>query len=557
MSNFKSYKIHNIRRLGAVAMAGSLVLGMTACGAKTASTKTRQAASASSTSTAASASVSDYFTDRDLSGDYDDASATHISLSDSGSTVSGQGATVNGSTITISAEGTYVFSGSLSKGQIKVEAEDTAKVQIVLNGVTISNSGSAAIYVKTGDKVFVTTAEGSKNSLTSTGSFSADGDINVDGCIFSKQDLVINGKGSLDVKSSANGIVSKDDLKLTGSNVTISAQEKGLEANDSIRIADGTYDITAGDDSVHVDSSDTEAGFFYMSGGTLSLSSGDDGIHADGKLNVAGGKILVNKSNEGLEGSQIVIDGGDIDVTSQDDGLNAAGDSGSASDYSITINGGKLNVNASGDGIDSNGDLYINGGETYVSGATNNGDSALDYGERCKAVITGGTVVATGYSGMAEAFDSSSSQGMILYGLTSTSAETVTVTDESGNVLASYTPPKNYNAVYVSAPGMTSGNSYTIATGSDKQTIRLDTTVTTSGNIKSRGMGGPGQSGKSGNMGAPGGKGGSDHSDHSGKSGKSNKSGKSGKSDSSDRSGKSQKANKSGKSQKSQASENR
>ena len=528
MSNFKRY---NIKRFGAIAMAGGLTLGLAACGAKTAS-KTASSTTTSNTAsaTSAAASSSDYFTDRDLSGDYDDASATHITLSDSASTVDGQGASVDGSTVTITSEGTYVFSGSLSNGQIKVEADDTAKVQIVLKGVSISNSGSAAIYVKTADKVFVTTAEGSDNRLTSSGSFAADGDIKVDGAIFSKQDLVINGKGSLSVKSSANGIVSKDDLKLTGSSVTIDAQGKGLEANDSIRIADGTYTINATDDAIHADSSDTEAGFFYMSGGTLALSSGDDGIHADGKLNIVGGKIVVSQSNEGLEGSQIVIDGGDINVTSKDDGLNAAGDSNTSSDYSITINGGKLEVNASGDGIDSNGDIYINGGETYVSGATNNGDSALDYGDRSKGVISGGTLIATGYSGMAEAFDSSSTQGMILYGLSNTSSETVTVTDSSGNVLASYTPPKNYNAVYVSAPGMTTGNSYTIATGSSRQTISLDSIVTTSGNVNSRGMGGPGGMGGSGNSGGPGGSGGSGSAGGPGGMGGSGSSGKSGRS---------------------------
>lgn len=551
MNNFKRYPV---KRFGAVAIAGSLALGLAACGAKTSSSTTKNTALASAASAASSA---DYFTDRDLSGNYDDTSATHITLSDSGSAVNGQGATANGSTVTITSEGTYVFSGSLSKGQIKVEADDAAKIQIVLNGVTISNSGSAAIYVKTADKVFITTAEGSNNSLTSSGNFAADGDIKVDGAIFSKQDLTINGKGSLTVKSSANGIVSKDDLKLTGSAVTVDAQGKGLEANDSIRIADGTYTINATDDSVHADSSDTEAGFFYMSGGTLALSSGDDGIHADGKLNVVGGKIVVNKSNEGLEGSQIVIDGGDINVTSQDDGLNAAGDSNNSSDYSITINGGRLEVNASGDGIDSNGDLYINGGETYVSGATNNGDATLDYGDRSKGVITGGTVIATGYSGMAESFDSSSTQGMILYGLNNTSSETVTVTDSSGNVLASYTPPKNYNAVYVSAPGMTSGNSYTIAAGSSKQTIDLDSMITTSGNINNRGMGGPGGMSGSGGAGGPGGMGGSGSAGgpggmgNSGSSGSSGKSGGSGKSSNSGKPGASGKASGSDKTTKS------
>ena len=143
------------------------------------------------------------YTDRDLTQTYDESEAINVNLSDGNSTCESSSVTVDNKTnaIKITADGVYVFSGSLSDGQIIVDAADDAKVEIVLKNASITNDTSAAIYVKNAKKTFITLADGTKNSLSTTGTFEADGDTNVDGVIFSKEDLTIKGTGSLTVNS--------------------------------------------------------------------------------------------------------------------------------------------------------------------------------------------------------------------------------------------------------------------------------------------------------------------------------------------------------------------
>ena len=195
------------------------VTSLAACGTKSTSTST---GSSSSTKTVSS---SDMFTKRDLDSSYDESKATKVKLSDSKTTVSGDGAkysSENGvNNVTITKEGTYILSGELN-GQIVVDTDKTAKVQIVLNGVTISSDSTAAIQVKQADKVFLTLAKGSENTLTETGEFASDDSSTVDGVIFSKDDLTINGTGSLKISTaSGHGVVSKDDLVIASGTIDI------------------------------------------------------------------------------------------------------------------------------------------------------------------------------------------------------------------------------------------------------------------------------------------------------------------------------------------------
>ena len=274
--------------------------------------------------------LADMFTERDESRTYDEEDVTAvITLRGDAVLIDGTGAAAGGTTVTITEAGVYVLSGTLGDGEIIVDAGDTDKVQLVLNGVDITNADGPAILVRSADKVFVTLTEGSENTLLDTGeAYAADESLssNLDGVIFSKADLVLNGSGSLSVNASyANGIVGKDDLKITGGTYTITAADKGIEANDSIRIENADITIDAGDDGIHTDTDDTAGkGYVYIASGTLTISAGDDGIHAATALVITGGSITVVTSYEGLEGDSIDITGGDIDVTASDDGLNAA-----------------------------------------------------------------------------------------------------------------------------------------------------------------------------------------------------------------------------------------
>lgn len=167
---------------------------------------------------------------------------------------------ISGSTVTITDEGTYILSGTLNDGMIVVSGEDTDKIRLVLDNVEIKSSDSAAVYVLEADKVFITTASGSENTLANGGEYAAIDDNNIDAVIFSKSDLTLNGAGSLTIDAAAgHGVVSKDDLVLTSGTYNITAASHGLSGKDSVRIANGTYTITSGKDGIQAENTDQTA----------------------------------------------------------------------------------------------------------------------------------------------------------------------------------------------------------------------------------------------------------------------------------------------------------
>ncbi|MCD8098744.1 MAG: carbohydrate-binding domain-containing protein [Lachnospiraceae bacterium] len=489
----------------ALLLALTMVLG--GCGASGSATEsgsagTEESADASEAVTATVVDTSDMFTDRDIDWSYDEEDCAHIELDGDSASADTNAVEVSGSTVTITDEGTYILSGTLDDGMIVVDAGDSDKVQLVLDGVDITSATSAAIYVLEADKVFVTTASGSENTLTNGGEYVAIDDNNIDAVIFSKDDLVLNGGGTLTITAAAgHGVVSKDDLKATSGTYVITAESHGLSGKDSVRIADGTFTIVSGKDGIHASNEDDESlGYVYIAGGSFAIESGDDGIHADSAVTIAAGTIDIAQSYEGIEGLSIDITGGDISVVASDDGLNAAGGTDSSGfggrggdifsaeeGAYISIAGGTLHVNASGDGIDSNGALYVSGGETYVSGPTDNANGALDY--TCEAVISGGIFIAAGSSGMAQNFGSSSTQGVMMVTVDSASAgSTLTLCDSDGMVLLSWQPDKAYSSVVLSCPEITEGSTYTLTAGSYSAEITMDSLVYGSGT----GMGGAG-----------------------------------------------------------------
>lgn len=208
------------------------------------------------------------------------------------------GVSISGNIITITKEGTYVFSGALSEGQIVVDA-DSAKVQLVLDNADITCASSAAIYVKNADKTFITLAEGSENILMNTAEYEAIDDNNIDAVIFSKDDLTLNGKGTLTINSEyGHGIVSKDDLKLVGGICNITAKAHALSGKDSVRIAAGTYNLTSGKDGIHSENADDdEKGFVYIASGDFTIESTGDGIDASYVVQIDDGDFDITAGN--------------------------------------------------------------------------------------------------------------------------------------------------------------------------------------------------------------------------------------------------------------------
>lgn len=269
------------------------------------------------------------FSSRDMEVGYDESECVKISLKGTSGSCDSDTVNIADGTITITEEGTYILSGTMTEGMIIVDAEDSDKVQLVLDNANVTCATSAAIYVKNADKVFITTSAGSENTLTNGGEYEAIDDNNIDGVIFSKADLTLNGQGTLNIKANAgHGIVSKDDLVLTSGTYQINAEKHGLQGKDCLSIADGTYTIECGEDGLHT------GGNLDIVNGTFQIKSGDDGMHADAALTIYNGKIDITESYEGIEGKTIDIIDGDISVVSSDDGLNATSGSTDTADAS-------------------------------------------------------------------------------------------------------------------------------------------------------------------------------------------------------------------------------
>ncbi|MBQ4560060.1 MAG: carbohydrate-binding domain-containing protein [Tyzzerella sp.] len=352
----------------------------------------------------------DMFTERDNKTDYDESKAVTIKLNGTTATSSSNSVKISGSKITIVEEATYVVSGELTDGMLVVDAPDTTKLQIVLNGANITSKTSAALYILEADKVFLTLADGTTNTLANGGSFTAIDDNNIDAAVFSKQDLTFNGSGNLTVTSpTAHGIVCKDDLVFTGGIYTVNSASHGLDANDSVRITNATLNIDAGKDAIHAENiDDTSLGFVYIASGTIKAEAEGDGIAAGAYMQIAdgtidllvgggsengskehsdnfggfmggghgggrpgemrpdssqGSTITTDESSTSMKGlkatSSMLISGGDFTINSADDSVH--------SDVSVIINGGTFTIASGDDAIHAEDTLTVTAGKIDIS----------------------------------------------------------------------------------------------------------------------------------------------------------------------------------------------
>ncbi len=324
--------------------------------------------------------TTDLFSNRDLTQTADTSNAVTITAQDN-------------QTQTITQEGVYILTGSASNFTVKVEADKQAKIQLVLDGLNVTNSDFPVIYVVSADKCFITTTNTS-NSLSVTGTFKADGDTNTDAVIYSKDDLVFNGTGSLDILSSAgNGISGKDDIKFTGGTYNIQTAKDSIEANDSIVIYDGTFNITSNKDGLHSENNDDDTvGYIYIQNGTFNIKALSDAIQATTVCQIDGGTFSLTAA-EGIEATYIQINDGTFDIYATDDGINGAKKSNSFGTPTIEFNGGYIKVavgQGDTDAIDCNGNIIVNGGTIDVTAQM----SSFDYDG--SAQYNGGTIIING-----------------------------------------------------------------------------------------------------------------------------------------------------------------
>jgi hypothetical protein len=360
----------------------------------------------------------------DLDASASSTEVTTIELAGDAITVEGSGAAVDGTVVTITAAGTYNISGVLNDGQIVVDTADAETVVLVLNGADITSLSSAPIYVKNAEKTVIALAEGTVNSVTDSDLyvFEDPASDEPNAAIFSHDDLTINGDGALTVTGNYNnGIASKDDLKITGGNITVNALNDGIKGKDSIAVLDGTITIIAVSDGLQATNiEDSEKGYIAIEGGTLNVTAGLDAIQAETSLLVSGGDLTLTSgvgsgnsaadSTKGLKAgvdvtisggnlvidapddaihsnNTLTIDGGSIAVTSNDDGIHA--------DTSLVINDGTLDIAQSYEGLESR-IIIINGGTVHITSS----DDGINVSDGSGGGMMGGgpmEMVATGY----------------------------------------------------------------------------------------------------------------------------------------------------------------
>ena len=384
----------------------------------------------------------DMFTERDNKTDYDESKAVTIKLNGTTATSSSNSVKISGSKITITEEATYVVSGELTDGMLIVDAPDTAKLQIVLNGANITSKTSAALYILEADKVFVTLADGKTNTLANGGSFTAIDENNIDAAVFSKQDLTFNGSGSLTVTSpAAHGIVCKDDLVFTGGTYTVNSASHGLDANDSVRIANATLNIDAGKDAIHAENSDDASlGYIYIASGTIKAEAEGDGIAAGAYMQIADGMIdlLVGggakngtKASSGNYGGfmggghgGMRPGGNQSSTTTTEDTVSMKG---LKATNSLLISGGNFTINSADDSVHSDVSVIINGGTFAIA----SGDDAI-HAEDTLTVIAGKIDISESYEGL-EALHIDVQGGDIKLKASDDGLNAAGGTDQSGN----------------------------------------------------------------------------------------------------------------------------
>ena len=374
--------------------------------------ETSAAAGTQHTTATATAPVSVKYDSDDLEPIVSGPDTLYIVLAGDVITFEGEGATLDGSVLTITSAGIYSISGTLNDGQIVVDTQDEETVYLVLDGVDITCSTGAPIYVSNAEKTVIALADGTENTVTDGDSYvfeDAESD-EPDAAVFSKDDLTINGGGSLIVNANYNnGITSKDDLKITGGNITVNAVNDGIKGRDSIALKDGAVTVNAGGDGLQSNNDeDAEKGHVLIEGGVLSITAGLDGIQAQTSLTVSGGEITIvtgggsvvssggsawggrgmegnpnetAESAKGLKaGTDLTVVDGTIQVDSLDDAIHsngtvtidggdvllASGDDGIHADAALTINGGDLNISRSHEGLES-AVITINDGMIHLA----------------------------------------------------------------------------------------------------------------------------------------------------------------------------------------------
>ena len=276
-----------------------------------------------------------HYTNEDLT--WDSSGEKTIDLANPTAT---DGVSVENGTITITSGGTYRLTGEYS-GQVKIEAAKTDTVRLVLDNAKITNSTGAAINVVSAAEAIIYTAAGTTNTVADEANYTATGDNDPDAAIYSTANLTLAGEGSLSVKGAyEEGIHTTGGLVIASGTLDVNAANTGIKGKDYVDITGGIVNVTAAQDGIKSTNTDDESmGFTRLSAGSVTVSAGDDGLKAPRTLEISGGTLNIEKSNEGIEAQYINILDGDVTVNSTDDGINASLKDSSSDTSSDTTSG--------------------------------------------------------------------------------------------------------------------------------------------------------------------------------------------------------------------------
>ncbi|MGM9635480.1 MAG: carbohydrate-binding domain-containing protein [Candidatus Avispirillum sp.] len=385
-------------------------------------------------------SAGEMFTDRDLSGDYDEQGSIRIDFDSDRVTASSDSVQISGTSVTLTKEAVYLISGDCGDGMITVNMSDTAKPQLVLCGLSLNCEENAPLLILSADKVFVTLAKGTENSLSNGGSFMSVDGANVDGTVFSKDDVTFNGSGSLSVTSPAgHGIVAKDDLVICGGTYSIQSASHGLDANDSVRITASSLSVAAGKDGIHAQNSDDSSlGFVYIQNGSFDIEAEGDGVSAGSYMNIEGGSFTVLAGGGSVNGTKSSSDSwgqmgtgrdpfsGFSGTESSTEDTDSVSMKGFKSDGDMLISGGTFNFDCADDTFHSGGSISVLGG-TFEAASGDDGFHADD-----TLTVTGGNIsISECYEGL-EALHLDISGGNITLSASDDGLNAAGGTDSSG-----------------------------------------------------------------------------------------------------------------------------
>ena len=434
-----------------------------------------------------------HFTQEDVTWNQD--AVLPLNLADPTAT---DGVSEQNGTITITKGGTYRMSGNYT-GQVKVQAPTTDKVQLILDGVTITNDTGSAINIASADETLIYTSQGSTNNLSDGPEYAVQGKKEADSTIYSTSNLTLAGDGTLNVAGKFDETVhTTKGLVVAGGALNVNSSKTGLKGKDYVDIQGGTLRIEAAKDAIKATNTEKQGlGWARVAGGDTVLRAGDDGIKALRTLEILDGKLTVEGSEEGLEGQYVNIHGGDTLINSNNDGVNAslkdqlpndqeyedqkedsdqpksspsaalggARDTTEVIDTVINMTGGHVTLNVGADGMDSNGHEFYTGGELLINGPQDDANDPID--PNGDITVSNDARISFGGGGV-ELFkrpidDSTNGYLRIADNDTFPQGQSVQAVDSAGQVVANYrviTP--GVKQVFFSNPSIVKGQEYTL-----------------------------------------------------------------------------------------------